>query len=374
MKLCTRIGIVLALLWSLMGLAQTPAGAGDASAQHEFKNVVVLKDIPADQLIPSMQFISASLGVECGYCHVQGAFEKDDKKSKITARKMMHMMFEINANTFDNERKVTCYTCHRGTYKPLSVPPVAISEGPNTTGFSTTNDKSEALFSPLPSTDEILTKYAKSIASSAGSGGSSTYVAKGVATLPGGTRVGVEILSKAPNKRLLVLHLANGESVSAFNGHEGWLRFPGRPVLRMSKSEAEGAKLDAYLQFPADLKQLFSELKVSKEVSLSQQDAYLVLASNPGRPAVEFYFGLQSGLLLRMVRYTDCALGLIPTQIDYDDYRDAGNLKIPYSWISARPEGRLAIQVEKVDRDIPIGDDKFATPKEANTVILDNSR
>ena len=54
----------------------------------------MLKDIPADQLIPAMQFITASLGVECEFCHVQGAFEKDDKKPKQTARKMMEMMFD----------------------------------------------------------------------------------------------------------------------------------------------------------------------------------------------------------------------------------------------------------------------------------------
>lgn len=89
---------------------------------------------------------------------------------------------------------------------------------------------------------------------------------------------------------------------------------------------------------------------------------------------MEFYFAQQSGLLVRLVRYTDSALGLIPTQIDYDDYRDIGNLKIPYHWISARPDGRLAIQIETVDRDIPIDDDKFTAPKESNTPILRNPR
>ena len=49
---------------------------------QQFKNIQVLKDIPADQLIPAMQFITASLGVECEFCHVEGAFEKDDKKPK----------------------------------------------------------------------------------------------------------------------------------------------------------------------------------------------------------------------------------------------------------------------------------------------------
>jgi hypothetical protein len=55
-------------------------------AEEQFKNIQVLKGIPAEQLIPSMMFITASLGVQCDFCHVQNAFEKDDKKPKQTAR------------------------------------------------------------------------------------------------------------------------------------------------------------------------------------------------------------------------------------------------------------------------------------------------
>ena len=63
--------------------------AGPKKAEEQYKNIQVLKGIPADQLIPAMQFIATSLGVECEFCHVEGAFEKDDKKPKQTARKMM---------------------------------------------------------------------------------------------------------------------------------------------------------------------------------------------------------------------------------------------------------------------------------------------
>src|SRR5256884_5801186 len=59
-------------------------------AEEEFKNIQALKGIPADQVIPSMQFIAASLGVECEFCHVAHANEKDDKKPKVTARKMIN--------------------------------------------------------------------------------------------------------------------------------------------------------------------------------------------------------------------------------------------------------------------------------------------
>ena len=90
--------------WRGVGaIERGPAGGqlqGPTTAAQQFKNIQVLKDIPADQLIPAMQFITASLGVECEFCHVQDAFEKDDKKTKVTARKMMEMMFTINQGKF----------------------------------------------------------------------------------------------------------------------------------------------------------------------------------------------------------------------------------------------------------------------------------
>ena len=112
--------------------AQSGAGpsAGKTSDQA-FKNIQILKGIPADQLVPSMQFISASLGVECEYCHVAGAFDKDDKKPKQTARKMMEMMFAINKGNFEGHREVTCYSCHHGETHPVGIP--IIAAGANTT-------------------------------------------------------------------------------------------------------------------------------------------------------------------------------------------------------------------------------------------------
>ena len=67
--------------------AQNAPPAGPKTAAQQFKNIQVMKDIPAEDLIPAMQFISASLGVECTYCHVEHAMDKDDKKEKKFARR-----------------------------------------------------------------------------------------------------------------------------------------------------------------------------------------------------------------------------------------------------------------------------------------------
>lgn len=115
------------LLLGSMGLslAQQPPPAPVAhsqTAEQHFKNIQFLKNIPPDQLIPSMQFIAASLGVECDFCHVEHAMDKDDKKEKQTARKMIAMMMAINQANFNGDLEVTCYTCHRGVAHPVSTP------------------------------------------------------------------------------------------------------------------------------------------------------------------------------------------------------------------------------------------------------------
>src|SRR5436309_8362859 len=87
----------------------SPANASTKKAEEQFKNIQVLKGIPADQLIPTMQFISASLGVECEFCHVQRAFEKDDKKPKQTARKMMEMMLDRKSTRLNSSHVKISY-------------------------------------------------------------------------------------------------------------------------------------------------------------------------------------------------------------------------------------------------------------------------
>ena len=37
---------------------------------------------------------------------------------------MIQMMFSLDADQFHLERAITCYTCHRGFAKPVSIPMV----------------------------------------------------------------------------------------------------------------------------------------------------------------------------------------------------------------------------------------------------------
>jgi hypothetical protein len=142
----------------------------------------VLKGVPAEQIFPTMQFITASLGVECDFCHVQGAFEKDDKKNKQTARKMMEMMIAINADNFDGHRAVTCNTCHRGNAMPQAIPAV-MTEQANGKDEPKTAEVPEV--STGPTGDQLLDKYVQAVGGSAAIDKVTTRIMKGTSQFGG---------------------------------------------------------------------------------------------------------------------------------------------------------------------------------------------
>jgi len=331
-------------------------------AEEAYKNIQVLKGVPADQVIPAMQFISASLGVDCEDCHVERAFDKDDKKPKQTARKMIQMMLAINKDNFNGHREVTCYSCHHGAADPVGTPLIA-DEEPKPEPHGAMNDGGANPVA-LPTADQLLDKFVQALGGADALGKISSRVQKGMLTGFGGRQLPVEVFAKAPDKRLSVMHLLMGDSITAYDGRVGWLGNPGRPLREMSGGELDGAKLDADFYFPLHVREVFSRLRRQGTEKVGDQDTDLVVGANPGRPPVRLYFSEQSGLLVRLVRYAETPLGRNPTQIDYADYRDVDGVKVPFHWTIARPGGRFTIQVDQIQQNVPIDDAKFAKPPE----------
>jgi photosynthetic reaction center cytochrome c subunit len=340
--------------------AQPPAPSPAKTTEQVYKNIQVLKGLPSDQLIPAMQFAASSLGVQCDFCHMAGAFDKDDKKTKQIARKMMQMMIIINQENFDSHREVTCNTCHRGSPKPVPIPVIS-AEGTPPLPQGLDEDQSP---SNLPSVDQVLDKYVKAVGG--GIQKVSSRVARGKVVF-GPRQFPVEIFDKLPDKYAIVMHLPSGDNVTVYDGQQGWSSAPGRPLREMSSFDIASAQLDADPQFPADARQVFRELRVEREeklgdLTLGGHATYVIVGAREGQPPTRLYFDEQSGLLLREVRYAESPLGLNPTQIDYADYRDQGGVKTPFQWTISQPRGRSTIQIEQMQHNAPIDDSKFAKP------------
>src|SRR5262245_45166901 len=185
------------------------------TAAQAFKNIQVLKDMPASQLQSAMSFIAASLGVECTHCHTPPAMEKDDKPAKQTARRMLAMVNEINKN-FGDKTLVNCATCHRGQLRPTTIPPLPSLASPIVSS-------SPAAASALPTVDEILARYIKAIGGEHALSKVKTRKRSGAVEVAGlqGT---FELSEAAPNKQLLTGSLPPpaGSVTQAFDGSAGW--------------------------------------------------------------------------------------------------------------------------------------------------------
>ena len=344
--------------------AGTPPAAGAKSedkpktAAEQFKNIRILKDMRADQLIPAMQFMTASLGVDCEYCHVEKAFDKDDKKTKGYARHMMEMMFNINKENFDNQRWVTCYSCHQGSPHPPSIPAITTKEK---SPIKMAEEGQTASATGYPEAVKLLDAYLAAVGGADALQRISTRVAKGTVTAFGDQKMAVDIYAKAPNQRVSVMHVKEGESITAYNGKVGWLSVPGR-VHMMNAQETLGARMDADLAFPANVKGLYLKWETKPGEKIDGQETWLVIGEREGEPPLRLYLDQKTGLLERLVRYVDSPLGYNPTQIDYADYRIADGVKLPYRWTVARPGNKFTVQVDELKQNVPVDAARFAVP------------
>ena len=218
-ELLYRLSMVLALVGSAakssLGQTASTSPVKGKTAAEAYQNIQILKEIPANKLIPAMQFITYALGVECSYCHVEGALEKDDKKPKQTARKMMQMMAAINRDNFDSKQMVTCNSCHRGSPRPVAVPVIAES-GPKPVSESARGDK--ASVANAPPAEQIIEKYVDALGGAAALAKISTRQVKGTINVSG-RNLPIEILTKVGAKQLTVIHLPNGDSLTAYDGN-----------------------------------------------------------------------------------------------------------------------------------------------------------
>ena len=149
---------------------------------------------------------------------------------------------------------------------------------------------------------------------------------------------------KRPNQISTVVHTSAGDSTTTYDGRAGWIAGPAteRPValLELTGGDLAGAKLDAALWFPAQIKQALTEWRAASSATIDGRDMQMIQGSSDGRYPVNLYFDSKSGLLARVVRYDESPVGLNPTQIDYADYREVAGVRMPYrvtvTWLDGK--------------------------------------
>lgn len=335
-----------------------------------FKNVQVLKGIPVDQFLGTMGFIAASLSVNCTECHAPAArgmiidYSLDTPK-KQKARQMMLMVKALNQANFGGRHRVTCWTCHRSDTEPPETPSLAVQNG--AVPDKDPNDI-EILEQPIPgasTTEQILDKYIHAL-------GGEERLAKLTSLSAKGTysgfdtdleKVPMELYAKFPGQSSIIVHRSDtAQNITTFDGHNGWIVMTNTvlPVKPLSGGELDNAQLDAEMFFPVGIKKYLTNWRAGfAPTTVDDYPVQVVQATAPGGTRVKLFFDSKSGLLVRVTRFADTALGLNPSQVDYSDYRDLNGVKVPFHWTLTWTDGRSDFDITDVQANVPIDEAKF---------------
>jgi photosynthetic reaction center cytochrome c subunit len=400
MKFWSRLAIavtVLLVAWRVGVALAAPQAAPQAGARphpllsdQAFKNVQVLKGIPLDDFMGTMGVMSAAVGFDCSECHIGAGTDKvdwaADSQKKVVARKMTLMVAAINKENFGGRQMVSCWTCHHGRDHPATTPAMEAVYGMG----STEMDDVLTQMPGEPTGESILDKYIAAIGGAQKLASLKSYIATGTSVGFGGFGGGgkVTIYAKFPDERTTFIEYPEtpdrGDTTRSYNGKVGWLRTPLNVLAEyeLTGGELDGAKLDAQMGFPGQIKQALTNLKVSLPTTISDlpgpesqtnkegntgmgkdRVVNVVQGTGPRGTLATMYFDKQSNLLLRVIRYAKSPIGRVPTQVDYADYRDIGNgVKMPFHMTFAWLDGRDALQLKDVQVNVPIDEAKFGRP------------
>jgi len=356
-------------LFSVAVVGQAGQAPRPQMSEEVFKNVQILKGIPVDEFMDTMGMFAAALSLNCVDCHTSesvGSWEHfaDETPIKRTARRMMTMVDSINKANFGGARVLTCYSCHRGDLRPKAIPNLAAQYAEHV------EDANEVVMNRIPggpTVDQVFDKFIQALGGQQRLSAVTSFTGKGtfIGFETEQTKVPVEVYAKAPSQRAMVVHTRIGDSVRVFDGRAAWIAAPDRPVglLPLTGGNLDGYKLEGMLSFPIQIKQAFSQWQVTA-AGIDDKEVAVLQGTNPRQPPVNFYFD-QSGLLVRTLRYADTAVGRVPTQTDYSDYRDVSGIKLPFKWTTTWTNGQATTELSEMQVNVPIDANRLSRPAPA---------
>lgn len=364
------LGAIVTGMLCLLGLVSAAGQAGPEQtpqmSENVFKNIQVLKGIPADEFMDTMGMFASSLLFDCTGCHVQEILTNRQAFAIPTpriqrARQMVVMMNTINRNFFGGQPRVTCFTCHRGNNTPDVIPDLALQYG----NVMDDNPNSMRIFPDARlSVDQIFAKYIQAL-------GGADRVSKLTSFVVTGTYAGfntsdakvpIEIYARAPDQRTQVVRTFEGDAVKTYDGRNAWAAEGWRqiPLMTFTGGNLAGARFEAILSFPAGIQKAFSQWQASTTV-IGDREVQVLQGTNPGELPVNLYFD-QAGLLVRTVRWIRTTVGTVPTETNYSDYREVAGVMIPFHMEVTWTTGQNTIELSEVRPNVAIDAARFARP------------
>ena len=337
----------------------------EKSVENSYKNIQVLKGLPESQLFSVMNYMRGSLGVSCAYCHVYSgedkwSFASDEKQTKLTARRMIQMVFDLNKSNKDvfGSNSVSCFTCHRGSLRPVLLPtlPVPAPEG----GAAGVSVQPNIV---LPSPKEIMGKYVLAAGGPDRMAKLNSRVMTGAMISWDGTQTPLIIHLQRPDKILVIVNPGQAERTQGFNGATGWLKTPDQ-ARELNRTEMDRLLT---LKKSFDLLALTNaspEMKTISKEPVDNREAFVIERPLGEGKRQRLYFDTQTGLLLRVLTLTKTVLTEIPEQVDFSDYREVQGVKLPFTMRSSFIDPWIGASRKFVEiKSTSIDDQKFEVPR-----------
>lgn len=377
------------------------------TADQFYKKIDALKGVPADQIHPAMEYITVALGVGCGYCHVIGHFDVDDKREKNVARSMIKMTMALNESVFDGKREITCFTCHRGAAKAASTqllgndkaptdpsgmevfPPLAVTSIANIdSGMSPSKapatlpaaagpaPKPAAAAQPLPSVADVFSKYEQALGGEGAISKITSLSFKGTADMlvppppgPPGTPAPPPAMGTVPAEHLVkgmkgVATVTFPGRPPVSTGYDGAVAWHNTPI-REDTGDERMMLVELGERFPAlEFRSEHTNVQVDAMEKIGDRDTYRVVGTRKeGFPVVDrINFDAQTGLLVRTYTTMQSVIGSFPEEVYFEDYRDVSGVKIAYTNRVVSAEGNRTLKWSQIDANEAIDDAKFAKP------------
>jgi hypothetical protein len=343
--------------------ANPPAAPTEKTVEQVQKNIQVLKGLPQSQLIPVMNFMSASLGVRCNYCHVNNQdtwdFASDEKAEKKTAREMIAMVMGINKSNFRGNPEVSCYTCHRGrtsVVHTLSVPLPTPEPRPAPAPSPSTPQAAN------PTAEQIFDKYYQAIGGTEAIEKLKSRVMTGT-LVTGQGEVGYTLTQSGPDSVHAVLTTPQGVLERALTGTAGWEK-SSRGVRELSEGEVSYIRRYSLLYADLKLKDQFSRISFGGKQKIDERDVYVVRGTTTAGKRETLFFEVESGLLVRRTNSTVTPVGTIPEQVDFADYKEVDGMKLPFTirFSAVDPSYSGVRKFTQIKLNVPVDPKQFNKP------------
>ncbi len=372
----TSVNQELAVSLSSLGMAmpaQTPAppaASQEKTVDQTRKNIQVLKGLPDSQLGTVMNFIAASMGRQCNFCHVNKGgnnwvWESDDKEEKLTGRKMITMVLALNKDNFRGSPTVSCWTCHRGRSTPQGIPSFPLPTPAPRPQPQATPAAGQPTPTPVPqpNADQILAKYTEALGGQAAIDKMKTLVMKGTYTGVNGSPLPYEVSLAAPDKFYINVTAPQGTVERGFDGKAGWEKGP-RGVNELMNPVLDDLKSTFLFYRNIKLKEQFTQVRFGGRERIGDRNALVINGRTADNHRERLSFDAETGFLLRRISYLETPVGLIPNQIDFEDYRDVDGVKVPFTVkVTSVEPGLVSTRTyTEIKLNAPVDDSKFKMP------------